>query len=219
MSVLLTRLCYSLERQLSRLTMADHPTKLLGHVTPVDMEDGLFRSVPWCASILADPAYNVIPTVWRTKSAYNTRMDILARTLKTPDTIAAWCTLLRRPKVSSRKASDVSRVLFALRSGLDGAPGTLKGGVTMLLFDGTVSLTAGLYRESEGLEGFNVTKELQVSYLAPVRTPCEVLVETRIVDISKNRRYLVQAELSDGHGSVLARAEAVCVAVSRPANL
>jgi uncharacterized protein (TIGR00369 family) len=130
-----------------------------------------------------------------------------------------WCSLVQRPEVSARKASDVLRVLFALRPGLDGAPGTLHGGVTTLLFDATLCMVAGLFRETGGRDGFNVTKELKVTYLRPVRTSCEVLVEATVVDVSKNRKYTVHGELRDGGEKVLARAEAICVAIDRPANL
>jgi acyl-coenzyme A thioesterase PaaI-like protein len=183
------------------------------------LEDELFRSIPWCASILSDPDYRVIPTAWRWPSDYNSRMDIFARTLKTTQTISAWCSILRRPEVSSRKVSDILRILLALRSGLDGAPGRLQGGVTSMVFDAAVSMMTGLAKESVDQDGFNVTKELTIRYLAPVLTPSEVMIEAKVVDIRNDRRYSIQADMKDKTGKVMATAEAVCIIVPRPANL
>lgn len=184
-----------------------------------DVEDAAFRSIPWCATLLNDPTYQLVPNAFRELIPNSTQMALVNRTLNTSDTIAAWCTLLRRPQHSPSNASDVSLTLFSLGVGLDGTPGMMHGGMTAVLFDGVVTLLTGLCRESQGLTGYNVTKELKVVFVAACVTPGVVVVESRVVGVRKDRRYELAAEMRDGRGKVLARAEVVTVGVDRPANL
>jgi acyl-coenzyme A thioesterase PaaI-like protein len=187
--------------------------------TLTDAEDETFRSIPWCAALLEDPTFEIATNIFREPIPNSTQMSLLNRTMMTSDTIAAWCTMRRLPEHSPTKASDVSRTLFSLGSGLDGTPRMLHGGMSSILFDSAMTLLTGWCRESQGLSGYNVTKELKLEFIAPCLTPGVVLIESRVVSISKNRKYIVKGEMKDSQGKVLAKAEGLIVGISKPPNL
>jgi acyl-coenzyme A thioesterase PaaI-like protein len=194
--------------------MATDPRQLM------DPEDAAFRPFPWCASLLNDPAWEVTSTVWRHPFPSDGRMAITATVLKTPSTVAAWCSIVHHEPPANAGAEkgpvDSVRTLLKLGADLQGGPGWLHGGVTALLFDSTLSFTIGTRRLREGVNPYTVTKELKVEYLSIVKTPGVVLVETKVESVERQRKYRVMAQMKGEDGRVVAKAEAVIVVVSMP---
>lgn len=58
-----------------------------------------------------------------------------------------------------------------------------------------------------------VTADLRIKYLRPVKTPQTVVVEARLREIN-GRKYIVEADLKDKGGLVLARGEALWIAAT-----
>ncbi|MCJ1278521.1 hypothetical protein MMC21_006338 [Puttea exsequens] len=193
------------------------PTSLL---PDVDDERAAFLSTPWCASLLADPSYQIITTTSRQRKP--DREDaLLAEALNTPDTITAWTTLLRKPPPGKTLVSEV-RILVALGHGTNGYPGTAHGGFLGVIVDEAMGLLLLRNRGAradevggDGYTGYAVTASLKVDYLKAVVTPGIVMV-TAEFGRAEGRKRWITATVEDGRGTVLARAEGLWITVGSP---
>jgi len=174
----------------------------------------LFEKIPWCQAILEDADFEVEPTASRIYKPQTTEDALLARTLKTPDTIRGWVSLYRRPSTASSRLKDEVRALLSLAPGLDGYPGVCHGGIVATMLDEVLSLLVAVCRASQGLLPDNVTADLRLTYVKPVPTPAVLLVKGKIREI-KGRKYYADGEIVDGTGLVLAKAEGLFVSVQK----
>jgi acyl-coenzyme A thioesterase PaaI-like protein len=179
-----------------------------------DSEDAAFRNIPWCRSILEDPKFAVEPTHSRKYSPETGENSFLARTLKTNDTIEAWCSLYRRP-TADRKTKDEVNTLFLLNEGLNGYPRVCHGGLVAAILDEVASMLVSECRWSQGLPAENVTADLRLTFVKPVFVPGAVLVNAKVTDIQKTKKYFVKAELVDSEGDLRAKAEGLFICVGR----
>jgi acyl-coenzyme A thioesterase PaaI-like protein len=162
-----------------------------------------FRAIPWCAALLADPAYQVTPTLARQAKA-NTEDSLIAETLNSPAAISRWLSLSRIPPAGERFVGEV-RSLVALGAGLNGGAHLLHGGIITLLIDDTM----GMVLVNNGFPG-SVTARLDMRFLKKVRTPGTVLVVARCTR-REGRKYWMEAWMEDEKGVVLARGDALWV--------
>ncbi|KAF6827213.1 thioesterase superfamily protein [Colletotrichum musicola] len=174
-----------------------------------------FASIPWCARLLArfdDAASNVVQ-VSENRTVLPTKENTyVGRTLNTPDTIAAWLVLHPRPRPPRWEVEELCS-LVAFRDGTIGFPGTAHGGVVALVMDEVTGLHVVAQRP-EGAEknkGF-LTAYLNTTFLKTVPAPGAVLVRTRVSKI-EGRKNFVTAQMEDGNGEVLAKAEVLYVSI------
>lgn len=180
----------------------------------VDAEDAAFHNIPWCRSILGDPAFAMEPTHSRKYQKATGENKFLAHTLKTDDTIKAWCSLYRRP-TANRPTKDEVYTLFLLNEGLNGYPRVCHGGLTATILDEVSSMLVSECRWSQDLPAENVTADLRIGFLKPVFVPGAVLVKAKVTDVQKTKKYFVKAELVDSNGDLRAKAEGLFICVGK----
>lgn len=178
----------------------------------IDSENGVFLAIPACQSLLNDPDFIVEPTHSRRYFPQTGENSFLARTLKTGDTIEAWCSLYNRVTADRPMKNEV-RTLLSLKQGLDGYPQICHGGLVATVLDEICSILVAECRWSQDLSPENVTADLRITFLKPVKTPGVVVVKAKVSDIQKSKKYFVKAELTDLEGVVRARAEGLFICV------
>ncbi len=107
---------------------------------------------------------------------------------------------------------------MTLGSGMNGGPNMLHGGIIATLMDDVIGTLLTVNKDQEGspLTDHTVTAELNVKYLRPVRTPQTVLVVARCREVLREgTRFVMDAEVRDEKGKVLAKADSVWTAVRR----
>ena len=94
--------------------------------------------------------------------------------------------------------------LAKIGTGMDAMTGRAHGALTARLFDHSMGMLA-----SEA-HGANATVKMEVNYKNPVRTPCILIVRTKVTRIEGSRCWL-EGVLDDGEGQVFATATCLCV--------
>ncbi|CZR58554.1 uncharacterized protein PAC_08446 [Phialocephala subalpina] len=180
-----------------------------------------FNSIPWCAALLSDPAFTITPTFSRQYKA-NTEDSLFAETLQTDSTISHCLSFHPPPIQTSVSAPWIPEVrsLMTLGLGMNGGPATLHGGIIATLMDdaiGTLLTINKHHKTGEPLSGNTVTAYLNVKYLRPVKTPGTVLVVAwgGKVEGGKGRKYGMEAEVRDGKGAVLAKADSLWILLQK----
>lgn len=100
----------------------------------------------------------------------------------------------------------------------------LHGGIIATLMDdviGTLLTVNKHHKTGEPLSGNTVTAYLNVKYLRPVKTPQTVLVVARSKETpdGRSRKYGMEAEIRDGEGMVLAKADSLWIRLEKEARL
>ncbi|KUJ13660.1 thioesterase superfamily protein, partial [Mollisia scopiformis] len=173
-----------------------------------------FRSIPWCMSILSGPAFIITPTFSRQFKA-NTEDSLFATTFQTPSTISHCLSLHSHPLPDSQWIPEV-RSLMTLGLGMNGGPAMLHGGVIATLMDdviGTLLTVNKNHSTGDPLSVNTVTAYMNVKYLRPIATPQTVLViaKSRGTLDAKRKKFLMDAEIRDGEGTVLAKADSLWI--------
>lgn len=178
-----------------------------------DFEQGVFLHIPWCRSILENPKFAVESTHSRILFTDTGENTFLADTLKTRDTIEAWCSVYRKP-TPDRPSKDEVRTLLSLNGGLNGYPRICHGGLVATVLDEVSSILVSECLRSQRLPPENVTADLRIQYMKPVLIPDKVVVKARITDVQKVKKYFVSAELVDSTGDVRAKADGLFIRTS-----
>jgi acyl-coenzyme A thioesterase PaaI-like protein len=105
--------------------------------------------------------------------------------------------------------------LFLLNEGLNGYPRVCHGGLVAAILDEVASMLVSECRWSQGLPAENVTADLRLTFVKPVFVPGAVLVNAKVTDIQKTKKYFVKAELVDSEGDLRAKAEGLFICVGR----
>lgn len=100
----------------------------------------------------------------------------------------------------------------------------LHGGIIATLMDDVIGtlLTINKYHKTgKSLSHNTVTAYLNVKYLRPVKTPQTVLVlaASRETPDGKSRKYRMEAEIRDGEGVVLAKADSLWIRLEKEVKL
>lgn len=178
-------------------TQASHTTATLDH----------FRSTPWCARVLVDPAYVAIDSLSKDPNAYEGE-TFPRETLNNDRGIRANLSLYKAPSApvpSDSKGSTGEVIsLYSLGSGLDGHFNTCHGGVVAVLVDDVAAL---VLRHDPGVaKRGTYTVSLKINYRKPVPTPGIVLCRASLIKIA-GRKVWVDATIEDGDGVVYATGE------------
>lgn len=187
------------------------------------------ETIPWCATLLNDPNWTIIPTDSRVQKP-NGEDEFFARTLATTETISACVTQIRRVERQSTTPPGSSawqptiveaRAMFALSTGVNGYPNIAHGGFVASLLDEImgilISTNKNDYEETVVRTGTDetaepkpekphrlttVTAELNVKYRRPVFTG-GVVVARAWFDKIQGTRLTLQATIEDAEGRVL----------------
>ncbi|TDZ39361.1 Acyl-coenzyme A thioesterase THEM4 [Colletotrichum spinosum] len=173
-----------------------------------------FASIPWCSKLLAkfDNPSSVVQ-VSENRTILPTRENsYVGGTLNTPETVAAWLVLYRRPLAPDWKVDELCSLL-TFKEGLIGFPDTAHGGVVALVLDEVT----GIHIVAQRPPGTPPNKDFRTAYLnttflRPVPAPGTVLVRSRIARI-EGRKNFVAAQIEDENGEVLAKAEVLYVSI------
>ena len=193
---------------------------------PAPDDHDFFRSIPWCAKLLAEPDVVVVATSVRERKA-STEDEVAAVTLKTNDTIPAWLTFYKKPlhPAEGSAPTDGAPVdevfnLLHLGPGVNGYAHHASGGIVGVLFDECMAILGRL--NSAGgkftAAGVCVTANLHIRYLKTIPTPGVYLVMARLAEV-KGRKFYLQGEIRDREGVVLASAESLWVEVKAETKL
>jgi acyl-coenzyme A thioesterase PaaI-like protein len=182
-------------------------------------DEAYFNTIPWCAELLNDPKYSVTAT--RSRRPKSDTEDILIfKTLNSNETVRYCLTLYKKPSPGDSWIEEV-RVLVSLGSEMNGGPDMLHGGIAATIMDETLSNLMTLNNETHQEEEHPsstsmVTARLDVSYFRPIKTPGTYLVIARCKEkVKGGRKLTLQAEIRNGEGVVLSRADSVWVRVPR----
>jgi len=110
--------------------------------------------------------------------------------------------------------------MVTLGTGMNGGAFALHGGIIATLMDDAIGtlLTVNKFGKEDGkaipLSSSTVTAYLNVQYLKPVKTPQTVLIVARCKEV-KGRKYFMEAEVKDGEGNVLAKADSLWIRIVR----
>ncbi|KAF4631035.1 hypothetical protein G7Y89_g7094 [Cudoniella acicularis] len=169
-----------------------------------------FKTIPWCSTLLDNPEFTVTPTFSRQYKA-STEDSLIAETLRTPNTIERCLSIYKRPAAGTSWISEL-RMLVSLGSGMNGGPNVLHGGIIATLLDDVIGTLLTVNKDTEAipLSSSTVTASLNVTYLRKVSTPATVLVVARCLEV-KGRKFSMYAEVQDGEGNVLAKADSLWI--------
>lgn len=173
------------------------------------------RQIPWCMSLLDDPAFVPLPSHSRNPPPYLVgRYSFMSRTLATAETVPIWQGLYRLPSKLDSDDDDYGelRVLVVLGSGLDGHLHTAHGGVAATLLDEAMGIIGGIHK-TPGKAIF--TAFIHVDYKKPLPTPGAVMIKAKLDPRSRGRKIYIVATLEDGSGTVFTAAEALFLEVKR----
>ena len=181
-----------------------------------------FQSIPWCASLINDPAYVAIPTTSRV-SKENTEDALFGDILKTGKTISACLSLYKKPAASTASIEEVT-TLLSLEPGLNGYANICHGGIIATILDEFMGLLISVNKDREAEVARATTKpaekieeltaELTIKYLKPVTTPQIVRVKVWF-SRGEGRKFWMQGTIEDKSGGVLARGEAIFIRIRK----
>ena len=184
----------------------------------VNRDLAYFESIPWCATLLNDPKYVIMPTHCREPQAGGMH-SLFAETLKTDRTISACLSLYKKPAASDARIEE-TKTLLAIGSGVNGYAHICHGGIVATVLDEAMGILdlAIKDREDEVIRAAGglaervatFTVELVVKYLKPVTTPQIVCATARISKI-QGRKFWMKATIEDKSGIVLAMGEGIFV--------
>jgi acyl-coenzyme A thioesterase PaaI-like protein len=177
-----------------------------------------FRSISWCGAILSDTSLTITPTFSRQPKP-NSEDSLFAITFQTPSTISHCLSLHTQNTTDTNWISEV-HTLMTLGVGMNGGPKMLHGGVIATLMDdviGTLLTVNKHHKTGDPLSSSTVTAYMNVKYLKPVETPQTVLVvaKSREVPDVKGKKFFMDAEIRDGDGNVLAKADSLWIRLAK----
>lgn len=93
---------------------------------------------------------------------------------------------------------------------MNGGPNALHGGIIAALMDDVIGTLLTINKDGEAINSSTVTATLNVRYLRKVVTPQTVVVVARCREV-KDRKVFMEAEVVDGEGNVLAKADSMWI--------
>lgn len=170
-------------------------------------------SIPWCKDLLRDKNIVVeIPVGRQVKRGGDDAA--FAYTFKTKETIPLYVVLHQPPQQPGSPVNEVKGIL-QIGSGLSGFPNTCHGGIVATILDEIMGELINVNLKHRAiLRTSYMTAYINTTYLKPVSTPSTILARARVSKID-GRKLLSTSTIEDGHGTVLAKAEALFVGLNR----
>ncbi|KAI1206866.1 HotDog domain-containing protein [Annulohypoxylon truncatum] len=176
-------------------------------ITTSDYEH--FASIPWCAKHLRGRrVISGSPASRKRKS--NGEDSLYAETLKTQTTILAMLEVYEEPKLPTDRV-DSLKMFLTLGSGLNGHPGICHGGIVVAILDEVIGLLIPTNQQRGTMKNLPfMTAYLNTTFLKPVPTCATIMARARILKV-EGRKYHAEGWIEDGHGAILAHADALFV--------
>lgn len=173
-----------------------------------------FKTIPWCARLLEDDESFIVHVSPNRTVLPGLENEFIASTINSNTTISNWLLFYKR---SAPKESGIEtfNALIALGKGMTGFPGSLHGGMVSVIFDEVAGLHVVLNGHVPGTEELDKsfrTAYINTSFMKPVPTPATILVRSWIVKV-EGRKHWVRAQIEDGNGQALAKAEVLYVSI------
>ncbi|KAI0815552.1 HotDog domain-containing protein [Xylaria sp. FL0064] len=164
-----------------------------------------FLSIQWCAKHLRTTGVQISTGPGRHLIASG-EDELWSRTLNTNDTIPYFIAFYPIPQGDKLPITEVS-AFATLRSGVQGFPGQVQGGIIATLLDGIAGLIPGFNRQlgAWAVVPF-VTAYMNTVYVRPVPAPSTVMLSARTTKVD-GRKVFVEACVKDDRDDVLARAD------------
>ncbi|KAI1396262.1 HotDog domain-containing protein [Hypoxylon fuscum] len=170
-----------------------------------------FLSIPWCRKILRGPRILTGSPGCRLPKP-NGEDSLFSETLKSQTTILAMLEFYEEPPSPTDRVESI-KTFLTLGSGLDGHSGVCHGGIVATILDEVTALLIPINQQRGFMpEMPYVTAYLNTTYLRPVPTCATILAQAKILKVD-GRKYLAEGWIEDGNGTILARAEALYVAI------
>ena len=178
-----------------------------------NLDSAYFLNIPWCASLLQDPSYVLIPTGSRQPKPSSTEDTAFAETLNTKATISAYQEFYKKPASGAAEISELC-TLLSLGYGVNGHAAICHGGILAAILDEVMGnmLTRSTQIGNEKIARDHFTVYLTTTYVKPVRTPQVVLAKSWIKDV-QGRKYYTEGVILDEAGTILSKGEALFVGV------
>ncbi|ROT40525.1 hypothetical protein SODALDRAFT_338290 [Sodiomyces alkalinus F11] len=177
-----------------------------------------FKSIPWCAAHLEEKGDTLIDVAPGRLSKRNLEDYLFSRTFNTKDTIPAFLAIydLPPPNTTSSTPSSSSsllRVLVSLSETLCGFPSTVHGGIVATILDEVTGMFFPINKQRGALPNTPfMTASLLTTFIRPVPGPGTFLCRARI-DRIEGRKVFVVGTIEDEAGTVLAKGDALFVAI------
>lgn len=186
---------------------------------PSDPCHAHFAAIPWCAELMADPAFCITPKRSRHPKA-STEDSLFAETLRSADTITAALDLCKHPTSQVPRRIEEARTFFSLGKGMNGHACVCHGGIVATMLDETMGflLCSNTELEDAAVRVELVTVYLNVQYVKPVATPQTVMVTATLREV-KGRKHYVDGTIVNESGEALAKAEALWIALKTSQKL
>lgn len=172
-------------------------------------DENLFNSIPWCRAYIDDPQYITAKGIPR-DTVTDTYDTFAAKTLNTKATISDISCLKKRPE--DQKETFDTITFMSLGSDLNGHDNVAHGGVIAAILD---EVAGFVLREWSSSERLYVTRNLNVNYLKPLRTPGVILIKGSI-SLAEERKKVVTLHLHD-EKQLVATGEGLFILVGREA--
>jgi thioesterase superfamily protein 4 len=174
-----------------------------------------FKTIPWCRTIIENPAYHTSPTNSRVPKG-STEDSFFAETLQTDRTIRKCLTINTAPDDTLDPPIREVATFFELGNGVNGFPNICHGGFVATLLDEQMGILLSvnqeyLHRENgEGVDISSMTAYLNMKYLAPVMTPGIVLGTAKVEKV-EGRKIYIRGAIEDSEGKELTVAECLFI--------
>lgn len=160
----------------------------------------------WSIPLLLDPSlqFSVQPNRRPPPPMYAFgSISLLSKTLWTDDALSCWCTFkLADPenKVWPKTCNTIGRI----GTGMDGLTGRGHGMMAAGLLDASLGMTA------IEAHAATTTVKLEIEYIKPIRTPCVILLRSKVTKIEGSRCW-VEGVIENGEGLVLSKGKGLMV--------
>lgn len=172
-----------------------------------------FAAIPWCRELLGrDDVVWLLP---RSRVLKASREDqLVASTLNTPDTVAAFLLFHRRPESETARIDEMG-ALLTIGGGMNGFPDTCHGGIVATIIDEAMGAFIEINQRRRAISRApHMTAYLNTTFVRPVPTPSTILCMVRI-DRIEGRKLYVGATIENERREVLSRGEALFVALKQ----
>ncbi|KAL0937972.1 thioesterase superfamily protein [Colletotrichum truncatum] len=192
-----------------------------------------FQAIPWCAKVLSEPGIITMPPITRQFDPETRNSEFLGVTLHSQATIPFFVGCFHVPDGNNTQCSATDerpfekrfvtkiRFFLALNHGLSTvSKDWVHGGAIASIFDeclGSVGFVNKMHGFLDPLP--QVTQTLKLTYVRPVLTGSVISVTSRLARFEGSKNFVVEAEMADEKGVVLATAEATFVPLEKRRKL
>ncbi|KAI1469881.1 HotDog domain-containing protein [Daldinia caldariorum] len=174
-------------------------------------DHGHFTSIPWCARHLRGSRIITQSPECRLQKL-NGEDSLYSETLKSQTTIMAMLQVYEEPPSPTDRVNS-GKAFLTLGPGLAGHAGVCHGGIVVTILDEVMGFLISLnQKRGHTPEVPYMTAYLNTKFFKPVPTCATILAQTKIIKL-EGRKFLAEAWIEDSNGIVLARAEALFLAI------